>query len=183
MKQDFNARHLNLVAFAQAGGQLVGEECMDQFERLLNETHGLSAEKTPVHFSARGEVRHDASAVEQVWMQLSAQTILPMTCQRCLELADIAVEFERAFRFVGNESQAALEDESCDEDVLVLSRAFNLLELVEDELLLALPIAPMHLVCPQAVKLQLADADFEDLSAEKPNPFAVLQQLKNIESS
>jgi uncharacterized protein len=181
MKQDFDARHLNLVAFAQAGGLLVGEERMHQFERLLNETHGLGAE-TPVYFSGRGAVRHDAAGVEQVWMRLSAQTVLPLTCQRCLELADIGVEFEREFRFVANEAQAALEDDSSDEDVLVLSRAFNVLDLVEDELLMALPITPMHSECPHPVILQAADAEFEGPAAEKPNPFAVLQRLKKDES-
>jgi uncharacterized protein len=62
--------------------------------------------------------------------------------------------------------------------VLVLSRNFNLAELVEDELLMALPVAPKHDVCPQPVKLQAADADFVDAPEEKPNLFAVLEQLK-----
>ena len=65
-----------------------------------------------------------------------------------------------------------------EEDVLVLSREFNLLELVEDELLMSVPPVPKHEECPAPVKLQAADADFVDAPVEKPNPFAVLQQLK-----
>ena len=73
---------------------------------------------------------------------------------------------------------AAVEDEASEEDVLVTARDFNLLELVEDELLMALPVVPKHAVCPDPVKLQVADPDFVDTVQEKPNPFAVLEQLK-----
>ena len=49
---------------------------------------------------------------------------------------------------------------------------------MEDELLMALPVVPKHDVCPGPVKLQAADADFVEEEDKKPNPFAVLQQLK-----
>jgi len=63
----------------------------------------------------------------------------------------------------------------------VLSRDFNLLELIEDELLMALPVVPKHETCPAPVKLQAQDADFDAAApaAQKPNPFAILEQLKN----
>jgi uncharacterized protein len=73
---------------------------------------------------------------------------------------------------------AEVEDEESEEDVLVLSKAFNLLELIEDELLMSAPLVPKHEVCPQPVKLQAADPAFVELVQEKPNPFAMLQQLK-----
>ena len=69
-------------------------------------------------------------------------------------------------------------DEDCEDDVLVSSRDFNLLELVEDELLMGLPAVPKHEVCPEPVKMQAVDADFVDEPTEKPNPFAKLEQLK-----
>jgi uncharacterized protein len=52
------------------------------------------------------------------------------------------------------------------------------LDLIEDELLMTLPVVPKHDVCPVPIKLQVADADFVDEPTEKPNPFAVLEQLK-----
>jgi uncharacterized protein len=88
------------------------------------------------------------------------------------------VAFDRQFRFVANEELAAIEDEESEEDVLVLSKSFNLLELIEDELLMSMPPAPKHDVCPKVVKLQAADPNFVDDPVEKANPFAVLQQLK-----
>ena len=60
----------------------------------------------------------------------------------------------------------------------LLSKSLDLHELVEDELLMSVPPGPKHEECPAPVKLQAADADFVDAPTEKPNPFAVLQQLK-----
>jgi uncharacterized protein len=52
------------------------------------------------------------------------------------------------------------------------------LELIEDELLMAMPPVPKHENCPKPVKLQAVDAAFEEQPGEKPNPFAMLEQLK-----
>lgn len=177
MKPENDPRRLHLSSFAHANGQLLGDERLAHFGRLIAETRGVGAE-TRVHYVAHGEIRVGGDGGNQVWLRLSARATLALTCQRCLGLAEIAVDFARAFRFVATEDQAAVEDELCEEDVLVISRAFNLLELIEDELLMALPIAPMHDTCPMPVQLEAVDADFDHGEDEKPNPFAVLQELK-----
>lgn len=177
MKHEFAAQHLNIAAFARAAADLAGDERLVRFERLLEETRGLSAESR-VSFTAHGEFRLDAAGVEEPWVHLAAEVVLPLTCQRCLGPVDVPVSFARDFRFVATEELAEVEDEESEEDVLVLSKSFDLLELIEDELLMALPPAPKHDTCPQAVKLQVADADFVEDPVEKPNPFAVLGQLK-----
>jgi uncharacterized protein len=177
-KHDYDARHLNIEAFAHAQGSIEGSESLARFDRLLEEVQGVGPQ-TPVHFTAKGMTRPEGTPEGQVWLALTAQVALPQTCQRCLGPVDVPVSFEREFRFVASEDVAAVEDEESEEDVLVLSRDFNLLELVEDELLMAMPIVPKHPVCPGTVKLQVADADFVEDAAEKPNPFAVLERLKN----
>jgi uncharacterized protein len=101
-----------------------------------------------------------------------------MTCQRCLGPVDVDISAQRSFRFVASEAVAEVEDEESEEDVLVLSRDFDLLGLMEDELLMALPPVPKHDVCPVHVVLEAKDADFVEESEAKPNPFAVLGQLK-----
>jgi len=55
---------------------------------------------------------------------------------------------------------------------------FDLLAVLEDELLMALPLVPMHETCPQASPLVAGESDKEVGLIEKPNPFAVLAQLK-----
>jgi uncharacterized protein len=91
---------------------------------------------------------------------------------------NVPVAIERAFRFVASEEEAAAQDDDAEEDLLVLSREFNLAELIEDELVLDVPLIPRHEVCPTPVKLATADADFEASTTDKPNPFAVLAQLQ-----
>ena len=61
--------------------------------------------------------------------------------------------------------------------MLVISRDFDALSLVEDELILALPLVPRHEVCPQALPVDAVDEAFEAAS-QRPNPFAALAALK-----
>jgi uncharacterized protein len=176
MSSEFVAGRLDVKAFARAGAVLSGQELLASYERLLQETGGQGADR-PVQWQVRGEMRSDAGGFAQVWLHLSARVILPLTCQRCLETADIEVAVDRSFRFVGTEAQAAAEDEEAEEDVLALASDFNLHELIEDELLMALPLVPRHDSCPTEVRLATQDADFEAASAAKPHPFAALGGL------
>ena len=178
MKHDYDVRHLNIANFAQSQSKLAGSENLVQMDRLAIEAQG-PIESTVVHYTASGSMRADTVAGEQVWLMLAAEVAFPMTCQRCLGGVDVPVRFEREFRFVATEEIAEVQDEESEEDVLVLSKDFNLLDLIEDELLMALPVVPKHTACPGAVKFQVVDPDFADEVPEKPNPFAVLQRLKN----
>lgn len=177
MKHDYDAQHLNIEVFANANGSIACTESLARFGRLVKEAQGVGLQN-PVHFTAKGMTRANGATTEQIWLALTAEVALRQTCQRCLGPVDVPVSFALEFRFVASEEVAAVEDEESEEDVLVLSRDFNLLELIEDELLMALPFVPKHEICPDAVKLQATDPDFIEESAEKPNPFAVLEQLK-----
>lgn len=178
MSQEFVATRLDVKAFAKAGGSLSGQDLLSNYERLLEESSGQGVDR-PVHWAVRGELRTDAGGLEQVWLHLHAEASLPMVCQRCMGPVDTALVVDHAFRFVATEAQAEIEDEASEEDVLALSRDFNLKDLVEDELLMALPVVPRHEVCPSEVRLTAQDADFEAATAEKPNPFAVLAGLRD----
>lgn len=160
----------------QAQVQLQGQTLLSEFERLAQEAKGLGLEN-PVKWVARLAPREDAAGRSSVWLQLQVSTALAQTCQRCLEPVQVAVEIDRAFRFVDNEETALQEDEQCEEDLLVTSRSFDLCSLIEDEVLMALPLIARHEVCPVPVKLTVADPEFE-AQAEPPNPFAQLAQLK-----
>jgi uncharacterized protein len=178
MKHEFAARTLNVAAFAQAGESHTGDERLARFDRLMEETRGLGGESL-VSYSVRGDIRPDAAGLDEPWLRLSAQATLSLVCQRCMGPVDVDVAFDREFRFVATEELAEVEDEESEEDVLVLSKTFNLLELIEDELLMSMPTTPKHDTCPQPVKLQAVDANFAEEASEKPNPFAMLQQLKD----
>lgn len=177
MAKDFDARRLDVRRFAEEAGVLSGTTPLGDYERLREEAEGELQDRE-VRWEARGELRNPSRVAPEVWLQLRAAAVLPLACQRCLRPVDVPLEVDRWFRFVADESQAAAEDDEAEEDLLVESRSFNLAELVEDELLMALPVVPRHDTCPEPVKMSAADPDFEQAGAVRENPFAVLGQLK-----
>ena len=99
MKKETTAPQLDLKAFAQSAGHIEGHDLLSNYERLLEETQGQGADRL-LNWSARGELRTNEAGVEQIWLHLSADVSLPLTCQRCLAPADIDVTINRSFRFV-----------------------------------------------------------------------------------
>ena len=180
MAKTFSPRRLDVKSFAEEGGTLAGEEALRTHERLLAETQGRGGE-TPVSWSVTGEIRNPNHVQPEVWLHLKTSTVMSLTCQRCLAPVEVPVALARDFRFVTDEQTAAAQDDESEEDVLALSRTFDLLELVEDELLMEMPLAPRHETCPP-VHLVVEDEGFEGSSARHENPFAVLGQLKGPKS-
>lgn len=171
---------LNIPDFAQAGARLEGVQPLGSFSRLAGEAvdsiHGQSVE-----WDAEGEQRQDAGGRAEAWMHLHAGTRIPLTCQRCLTPVVTPLEVDRWFRFAPNEEAAAALDEELEDDVLVSARDFDLLALIEDELLMDLPITPRHDVCPQPVQLSAQDAGFDTAEKDKESPFAALSKLRPTE--
>jgi uncharacterized protein len=177
MSHQYDPKRLDVNAFARDAGVLCANELLTNFERLAADAQA-PAHDFHVTWEARGELKSGLGATQDVWLHLSARTTFPMICQRCLEVAEIELQASRSFRFAANEEQAAALDEECEEDVLVYARDFSLHDLVEDELLLAMPLVPLHEICPHEPKMQAVDADFEDEPEVKPNPFGLLAGLK-----
>lgn len=175
--QPFNARHLDIVAFAEAGASLSGEDPLSHYARLSRED--LDGEgKAVVRWQTQGRSEPVAGGAPEIWLDLQVQTELGMQCQRCLDPMRQTLAFERSFRFVRDEATAEQLDEELEEDVLVWRKDFDLQALVEDELLMELPVAPRHEVCPSTPPMQVQTHDFDAGEQEKPNPFAALKALK-----
>ncbi len=68
---------------------------------------------------------------------------LGLVCQRCLETVSWPIEARLAVAIVENEADSARVAPPF-EPVLLVDGAVPLWEVIEDELLLAIPIAPMH---------------------------------------
>jgi len=177
MTKEFSAQRLDVKAFAQAGAKLAGHDSLLKYERLALEAKGLHPDLL-VDWQAKGELRTALGGMSQVWLHLKVRASFPMECQRCLTPVDIPLEVGRAFRFVADEATAEALDDESEEDLLAMSREFDLRELIEDELLMALPVVPKHDECPTVVPLASSDDDFEEASAVKPNPFAALAGLR-----
>ena len=178
MTKTFHPERLDVKAFAQAGGHLAGHATLLKYERLAEEAQGLHPDLR-VDWYADAELRTDAGQGVQHWLHVRAEASFPMVCQRCLLPVDVPLQVDRWFRFVPDEDIAALEDETSEEDVLAASRDFDLQALLEDELIMEIPVTPRHEICPEPPSLSAMDDDFEAAAEARPNPFAVLGTLRS----
>ncbi len=172
----FDPLCVDIAAFAKQGGEASGVWPLTALDRLCGEAHTEAKPAASQHaeWRAIGETRARRGGEPQIWLHMECDARLGLVCQRCLQPVDTAVHAQRSFQFVADEALAAEIDADSEEDVLALSRTLNLIELVEDELLLALPLVPRHPTCPQPLK---QPDDAEPLE-ERANPFAVLGELK-----
>ncbi len=163
-------RRLDVAAAAADALRLEGQWPLAGFGRL----HDGAAQDGDVHWSVRGEQRAVPGAQAEIWLHLTVRAHVWRDCQRCLQPVALALDLARALRFVGDEATAEALDAECEDDVLALPRYLDLHGLVEDELLLALPLVPMHEQCPQRLPAA-AGFDSADAPAEPAaHPFAVL---------
>ncbi|PUE11357.1 hypothetical protein B9Z51_03360 [Limnohabitans sp. T6-5] len=181
MEKKFDPQHLDVVAFARDGAALEGLGALQAMPRLLQEQVLGALQAGPVVWRLEGRSVPQSGGADQIWLELDASVALPMQCQRCLSPVLETVQAQRSFRFVSDEATAAALDDEAEEDILVISRDFDALALVEDELILSLPLVPLHEVCPELVPMSAVDPEFEQ-AAERPNPFGVLAGLKKSTS-
>jgi uncharacterized protein len=109
-------------------------------------------------------------------LRLRGQARLELRCDLCGEALASDVEIDREFYFVRNaaELEAIPVDPLEDGEALVGSERFELAPLVEDELILALPISPRHPQCAAAG----ARIDGEVAAQARESPFAALKALR-----
>lgn len=162
----FDALHLAMRAQV-----LEGTSCAGDFVRLCD---GLPAgQDAGVVWSIRG--RHDA-VLERYWLDVSARGQIRLLCQRCLQDFMFDLQVSSTLELVPDQARMqaieAHEDQAGPDDTeyLLADSRQDALELVEDELILALPYAPRHETCPQASE--------EQQPSTGESPFAVLAKLR-----
>lgn len=179
----FDPRHLDVEAFAERAGELSDGLPLAGLLRLADAVHTDIAPSSldPVVWQARGERRERRGSAPQSWLHLQARTALPLTCQRCLQAVVVPLAVECSYRFVADEASAAEADIDAEEDLLPTTRSLDLAALIEDELLMALPLVPRHDgPCPQPLAAPADMAGLGDVADEEPvrRPFDALAVLK-----
>jgi uncharacterized protein len=164
---------LNVEAFARDGAHLSGTQPLPQFERLAASAVAVPAGAV-VAWQVRGELRTALGDAPQVWLHLAGQGEIDLECQRCLEPVRWTLDVDRWLQFVAGEDAAEALDADSEHDVLPLTRRLDLFEVLEDELLLALPLIARHESCPGGAP----SAAPEDAEPDAPHPFAALAALK-----
>ena len=124
-----------------------------------------------LHFTRRGTGEPQISG--------QVQATVSMTCQRCLKPVSIDLQCRLALTLVASEA-AALQLPDTVDSLLSPDDYVDLPELIEDELILALPIVPRHADCKMPVQPehQIAPQAGRQDEEKRSNPFAVLKDLK-----
>lgn len=180
MSKSPDSGRLNLQAFAQSGAPLVESTLLQNMERLAQEAQALQPDSS-INWQARAEQRPGATSEGDIWLHLAATTSLALTCQRCMGTVMTPLVVDQWYRFVATEDIAMAEDDASEEDLLVMAPRFDLLAVLEDELLMALPLVPMHDECPVPPVLRAGDDEPAAPDTAKVTPFAMLAQLKKKE--
>ena len=178
----FDARCLDVARFALDSGELEGTARLADFPRVAVEAAAEAVDMPVViGWQAQGKRCRDAGLADGIarpTLHLRVQARLPLVCQRCLHLVWVELAIDRDFLFVPDEAQAVRLDERAENDVLVSAGDFDLFGLIEDELLLALPLSPRHSRCPQGLRPPAQNAGSGTQTSEQPHPFAALAALK-----
>lgn len=77
-------------------------------------------------------------------LQLTIRGEVALTCQRCLGGMQHSVQLERTLYLARNETELERLEALPDSDAILVGETLDLVGLVEDEVLLSLPLAPMH---------------------------------------
>jgi uncharacterized protein len=148
--------------FASAGASREGDWPLSDFPRLRDV---LAADAGKVQYALEG-VRDERGRPS---LRVKVRGVLQLRCQRCLEALPYEVDTDTTLVLAA--SQAEIDAEPADAqaaDRVLAGREMPVRDLVEDELILAVPYAPRHEGCSARPS---ADAE------AKQSPFAGLRGL------
>lgn len=165
-----NSYLIDPFEFCRKGESLKGKASLSELGRLA----AVCADKT-------GELLWDVSGSvnkrNQPQLILGISGTVNLMCQRCL--SPLAYDFgsDTTVLVAKTEEQAdEMEETLGNEDsaeVVVADGKINVLDLIEDEALLSLPLSSKHEICP--------DSSTDELKNKPESPFSVLRQLKKKE--
>jgi len=156
---------IDTFEFSRLKERREGELAVADFARLREETADATG---AVQWLAQGGTH----VLGYPQLHLSVKAEVKLMCQRCLTPFAFAIASQTTLVLAKDEEAAdELEDKLADEDMDVIagSKSMNLLELVEDEVLLSVPLSPKHERCPDQVGQEVGAAD------RRVSPFEVLK--------
>ena len=154
---------LDSLEFARNSGVLRCDVGLDQMPRLADQLFATTGS-----LSVSLEGRRDDEG--KSWLQLDVSGMPVLCCQRCLGGVGWPLKITSHLRLIGPGEEWPDDDLVDDSaDAIAADRELAVLALVEDEVLLALPIAPRHERC---------ESPLADAAEHGSSPFAALTALK-----
>ena len=168
--------HIDPLRMAETRRLLQGHVALAEMKRLVESLQDNDGD-------ARVSIEFGVDAEGIRFMRGRIQADVQLVCQRCLETMRYPIDSEFALGLVRNTTEAE-ELPSHYEPLVLDGKPLFLRDVIEDELLLALPIVPRHPPAECSVKLDEAEAQAEterqDTGPEEKgtNPFSVLADMK-----
>lgn len=157
------------IQLAGKGARLTGELPLKGLRRLIEMCWD---EQGAVAVDLQFE-REPADGLHVMHGRLVARAGL--ACQRCMERFAIEIVSEpRVALLEPGEREDLLESG----DALLIDGPITLGQLIEDELLLEVPMVPMHPADHCAARRTTVAGGTEEKESARPNPFSVLERLK-----
>ena len=143
-----NAFVIDAFHFSRHQQHREGEIAVSDLARLSKD---LADQSGVVHWSLLGGI----DLAGHPHLKLSVSSTVQLTCQRCLNPFAFDVASESILILARDEADADEIDASLADDtvdVIVGSKTLSVIELIEDEALLTIPVCPKHAVCPDVLK-------------------------------
>lgn len=153
--------------FARGAGRRSGRIPVARFERLC--AAGVRPE---------GELTVELRGGEtdgKPWLQIVVAGELKMVCQRCLEVLAVSLAIDNRLMVRATASDQHDDAEWTVEDIddeLIGSGPLDIGDVVEDEILLEIPMVALHDACDEASGAAVGQ--------QKSSPFAALQALRRV---
>ena len=153
-------------------GYFEGEIALSELRRLVELLHLEESDLEGRKITLKFEFVRNETEISMLVGHL--QTSLQLECQRCLKAMELPIALD--FSLMIDASDELVSDASVD-TLYSNDGAIDIIEVVEDELILAIPLVAMHDDTACNENWQASESE----AAVKDNPFAVLQQLKTTD--
>ncbi len=166
-------KEIDPFRFAQNGRELEGELALDKMSRLADSLHDNSGVVTV-------SMRFDIDETGTPFMQGHFVTTLSLTCERCLQALTLPVDINAMLGLVKHEKLGEGLAEQYEPWIIDDNELVDPAAVVEDELILALPLVPKHdYDCLPEEAWFAGEKEVEEKPVKPESPFAVLSALKS----
>ena len=164
-------KDIDIFALCKEHARIQGELPLAQLTRLQDDLT-----------QTNGTLSHSVTGAQdpekRLFLHLTISGILPMNCQRCAEDLAHEISVNNTLELVHTEAELDDEEEELNAimsgnagvEKIVGSQNFDLMALLEEEIILSLPIVVAHEVCSETLPTAIG---------EKVSPFDALLALKN----
>lgn len=172
--QDLAETVVDSLKFAADGGSVSGKLALSSLPRLFD---ALTTREGWLDCELSGARTTDAGGKTQSVLHLRVSGRLGLRCQRCLADVWFDCAIDSRLLLIPEGVEWPEDELDSDEyDALPASRELSVRELVEEEVLLALPIVPRHADCLPPVMAEEGEESVSEVDGA--SPFAALAGLK-----